>query len=184
MVPKYDALDRLILSFEDSDPVEEIKEALAANNIKEASAKIDGLTPEQLDKLAELIPGLVPEEQNTSTVEDGVDVDDSSKPEPKDSHNVDADKAEPANTTGDEKVDNTSSGVGKDGPGLGKKDEKVAAIYRGIRSALKKTASLAIKKNKKNEKNYDKLLDKAAYELAQKLLDGTLDGTKEKTQER
>jgi len=136
MSKEYDALDRLILSFEDTDPVEEVKEAMLAGNVQEASAMVDDLNPDQLDKLAETLSQIHSQAETTT---EGTDKDDdeASEPEPKDKDAiVDAKASEPKATAGDEKVDNTSEGVGK--------DAALDAVRHGIHRALRKVAELAV----------------------------------------
>lgn len=116
MSRRLDSLDRLIMSFEQDDPVEQVKEAMLAGNTKEASRLVDGLSIEQLEKLAETLAELGP---TTSTDEYSSSLDDSAEPEPKDKDNmVDNSNPPPENTAGNERVNNTSEGTGVDDPSV------------------------------------------------------------------
>jgi hypothetical protein len=125
---EFDALDRIILEFEDTDRVERVKQAMEAGNSDEASHIVDEMTAEEIDKLAQAIPALaifddidkeaqegeIPAEpapksedvEPTSTEEKAVNVEESSDPKPKNTDDmVNAGEELPENTMGDEKVD-------------------------------------------------------------------------------
>jgi hypothetical protein len=130
MSRRLDALDHLIMSFEHDDPVEQVKEAMLAGNTKEASRLVDGLSIEQLEKLAETLSELGP---STSTDEYTTTLESSADPEPKDKDTMVSDSALPENTTGDERVNNTSEGVGVDDPSV-----KAAGLKKVINTFNKK----------------------------------------------
>ncbi len=116
MSRRLDSLDHLIMSFEQEDPVEQVKEAMLAGNTKEASRLVDGLSIEQLEKLAETLSELGP---STSTDEYSASLDESADPEPKDKDTmVNNTNPPPENTAGDERVNNTSEGAGVDDPSV------------------------------------------------------------------
>lgn len=181
-MPGLHELDKIVLSFEDTDPVDRVKEALHAGNYSEASALIDGLTMDQLSKIAEMIPGLPESEQNTSTEEEGVSEDASADPEP-DTVSIDG-VAPTESTAGEEKIskrtkkanveqkdpenatppeenqpaEKSEEEVDENASDTEKEAYLVRRAQKGIRKALEKVARLAATPASKiTERDIDKL---------------------------
>lgn len=135
MSRRLDALDNLIMSFDQDDPVERVKEAMLSGNTKEASRLVDGLSIEQLEKLAETLGELGP---TTSTDEYSASLEDSAEPQAKDKDLMVGNAAMPENTMGDERVNNTSDGAGVDDPSV-----KAASSVKNLIDRLRKKAEVA-----------------------------------------
>lgn len=144
MSGKFDAIDRVLLSFEDVDPVERVKEAMASGNHRAASEMIDRLDEAQLAKLAESIPGMETKDSSgTSTSAENLNASSEPKPTTPTAESVKAEEKEPKNKAGDEKVEDkggdTSVATEINA------DHKVAMV-NGIKRALRTVAEASLRK--------------------------------------
>jgi hypothetical protein len=149
---EFDALERIVMAFDEPDPIVQIKQAMRDGQIKEASAMVNRLTAEQIDKLALELSTVGPPDNSAPESEQPEE-----HKEEKTSENVPAEQKpetgcvetasevkSPEGQPGGLNAgnpDNSVSGVEKDAAA-----EYQEAYLRGARKAITKLAMLVARK--------------------------------------
>ena len=153
---EFDALDRIVMAFDEPDPIEQIKQAMKSGQIKEASAMVNSLTAEQIDKLALELTTVGPPDNSTPGGEEeqpaehtigAQSLESSANPKPETG-------SVPPGEGGAESPSLADGGLSEGSPdnSVSEVEKHAAAIYRenylkGARKALTKIAGLAARKN-------------------------------------